>query len=273
MGPLFLTENLFNVRQFPSHLLSAQTQADNHEVWRVANSRRTLRDYWSPTATSGWVKVVCNRPRTADTLFIDRNSNLAGRTVTLTVGDGPGTALTVFTATVPSQTYARSSITSPNGVRTEEGAWIKKFDYAIGTQWRITVSGGTGNPQVGGVWLGKAFTPTNKPALPWSDEPRELLFTETLSPAAWSASSRKAQRKRPSVSFRVQDDTEYAKARYHLGDLLYRGFVSVYVPDTDYAERAIVAAAPSGVLDMPYSNEWPGRVASVELVEHQPRPQ
>lgn len=89
-----LSENFYNLRQFPNHTLSTKeggstpTPANGqsgYEVHRVANARRHSRDYYTPTAanSNADLDVTCDRVRAADMLVLDRNSNLAGETVRL----------------------------------------------------------------------------------------------------------------------------------------------------------------------------------------------
>ncbi|MCH8187801.1 MAG: hypothetical protein IIB66_03705, partial [Proteobacteria bacterium] len=86
--PLFLAENFFSVAMFPGHVVtSANAAAPGQEVFRVGTARRSVLNGFRNADPSLLLvaQVELDRIREADTLVIDRNSDVIGRDLQLEV--------------------------------------------------------------------------------------------------------------------------------------------------------------------------------------------
>lgn len=273
--PRYLVENFFNGVMFPSHSFTANESTTGHESWRVGTARRANRNHWTPSTPNqqAYVGVLCNRPRFADMLVIDRNCNLAGKTVRLRFSnDGFASYGEILAAVLPTQTIYGSRL-GTQGVRTDEGAWVFRFTGQIATEWRLYVDAmGAGlKPQVGGLYLGQSWSPVWTPENPWDDEARELRFQEVLTPSLWAGSNRKGSRRVAGPWQHVLDsDAEYQSARYHFHGLYWRGHHMWAVPDQDFTERAFLVYAQPGTYGAAYPADFPQRILVLSGVEHQP---
>ena len=276
-GPRFLVDNIWNLQQYPDHVLTAEEETAGNEVWRVGSGRRVgggvLRNYWTPTTANSdsWIECKCDRTRAADMLVIDRSHNLAGKTVKLEISDDNYTTTTeVFSVVLPTNVYSNSRLSDTPGVKTTEGAFIISFPFHVALYWRVFSSamGASLKPQIPGCYLGKSFAPTNAPSRPWDEEPSKLVYDTIVSSALWTSSSRKAERRESTVSMFMASDVEEDRARYYFRAL--RRSLVWYVPDTDRAERAWLAEAPPGVDSQVFPTNYARRVITVAMVEHQP---
>lgn len=274
-APRYLVENFFNGVMFPAHSFTANESTTGHESWRVGTSRRANRNYWTPSTPNqqAYVGVLCNRPRYADMLVIDRNCNLTGVTVRLRFSnDGFATYGEVIASALPSQAIYGSRLHAA-GIRTDEGAFVFRFTGQVATEWRVYVDAmGTGlKPQIGGLYLGQSWAPVWTPENPWDDESRELRFTEVLSTSLWSGSNRKGTRRVFGPWNHVLDsDAEYQQVRYHMHQHYFKGRHMWVVPDQDQAERAFLAYAPPGTYGAAYPADFPQRILVLSGAEHQP---
>ena len=270
-----LSENFFNVRQFPSHTINSRNQADGYEVYRVANARRHTNNYYTGTtdAQQAYIQASCDRVRAADMLVIDRNSNLSGATVRVRASNtilDHTTAATRYeevSFTVPANTYAGNYLSAGHPVRTDEGAIVYRFAPMAGKFWSVFIDsmGSNTRQQVGGLWLGKSWSPEITP-MPWDDEPRWLEVNEFRrgSPSEYSRTGRQAQ-----LVCMLRDDTEWMAARWYIHSLFWKGHSMWYVPDLANAERTWLAYAPSGEYSAPYQGRR-GRDLALTMVEYQP---
>lgn len=278
-GPRFLCENFFNRDQFTGHTLTAEEETAGNEAWRVGTGRRvggSIRNYWTPTTANSdtWIECKCDRARAFDTLIIDRQHNLDGKTVKLEISDDNFTTTTeVLSVTMPSNVYANSRMSDTPGVKTTEGAWVISFPFHVSLYQRVFISAmGAGlKPQIPGLYLGQGFSPTHRPPRPWDDEPTNLVYDQIVSDVLWTASSRKAKRRQASVTMKMDSDAEADRARYHFRSLYQAGDLMWYVPDTDNAERAWLAVSPPSVDSQAFTTDYARRVVSVAMVELDPK--
>lgn len=275
--PRFLSDNLFSTRQFPDHTVTASEEASGQQAERVATGRRGLLDYWTPTSTNtaAWVEVACDRLRAADMLALDRNHNLAGETVRLQVSaDDFTTYREVFSLTLPSYAGDGSTLDSTYGARTEEGAWLIRFEPEAGTYWRLYVDAmGTGlKPEVGGLWLGLSWQPGEYPERPHSDSTAELVYEERRSDAAWVGTNQPAHPRTGDMGVLLTDAWEYDRARLTVEEHYHKRRRPMWiVPDDEQAERAFLAVPPRGAFGFRLeSSGWAWRQARVPYVEHEP---
>ncbi len=161
-APLILSENLFSVQQFPSHVISATEEPSGNEAQNVADGRRESTSWTMTTAnTDGAVKTACDRVRGANVLIIDRNDNLPGYPIKLQVSQDD------FTTTEDAVDITLPSASSPlpldnaTGVRLEDGSWAILFDFRAAAYWRVFVPqmGAGLKPVITGLYLGLAYEP------------------------------------------------------------------------------------------------------------------
>ena len=267
-----LTENFFNIHQFPDHTITASTYQAGNEPWRVGTSRRSARNAWiSPTTGEQTLTVECDQVRAADTLVLDRGHNGVSVKIQYTSSTASGFT-TLENVTIPTATYTNSKISDTPGVRTAEGAWLYRFATSVNmpaaTHWRLAVSSSASGPKVVGAYLGLSFAAT---ALrPYDDEVIQTQRAEVASPEFWSAASRVATRRTGSIVSNLTD-LQGDQARYHVGDLFWRGEYGWIVPSDTQADRAVLGFAPSGTRGMPYADARL-RTLNLDWSEHQPKP-
>ncbi len=270
MSTYLLTDNLYNTRQYPSHTVTASGGAvTGYEVFRIANARRHARDYWTPSSSNTTVNidVACDRVRAANMLVIDRNSGLSGATVTVTSSQQSSYATSEdISFTVPASVYRANTLRPGHPVKTQEGAIILTFNLSAGKYWRVTVAAmGAGiKPTIGGLWLGRSYTPTIVP-LPWDDETRYLERQDVRlgMPGAFSDTGRSAD-----LRIMVKNDAEWETARRSMLQF-WSGTPLWYVADSDYGENSWLGYAPPTSFGAPYTNRT-GRDLTISLSELQP---
>jgi hypothetical protein len=272
-NPMILAENFFNPIQYPGHVVAGNEAATGHEAFRVGNNRRSIYDYWVPTTSNNaaYVQVTCDRVRAATCLVIDRGHNLAGKVISLTCSnDNFTTTETVFSITMPSAT-APGSVDDPSGIRTEEGAWLKRFPLRSAKYWRVNVAAmGSGlKPQIVGLYLGLAYAPPI-PRFPWEEESDELVGDESMSDAGWIGTGRVANRRVGSLPLFLESESDYDFAR-----LWFHGFYRLRSPiwmtvDDAQADRAVCAVRPKNVMGWRINDTWTTtRQAQVDWIEHE----
>lgn len=271
--PVLFAENLFSVTQFPRRILTASSEKPGSEAWRVATGRRSRVDRWVANApnTDAWVAVDCVNARAADMLAIDRDHNLAGVQVRLQ-GSADGAAWTdVFAAVVPAVVTEPAALGAAAGVRTHEGAWLKRFARATWRHWRVLVPAmGAGlAPSIIGIWLGSSWALSQYFDLPWDDERRLLQADELVSDAGWTGTARLSNPRVGQAVIKLGSAAEYELARYHLHQLFWRRRPMWIVHDHDQAERAVLAATRLGEQGLQEAPGWGYRQGAITWVEHE----
>jgi hypothetical protein len=276
--PRFLVENFFNEFQFDGHTLVQTSQETHYESWNVADGRRDVYDYWTPTQynTEVYIGVECDQAREADMIVIDRVHNLSGETITLKYDEVQAfsSPTTVFTLTVPSTVVTGDDLTATPGVLTEEGAWAFAFTAATKQYWRLYISamGAGERPYIGGLWLGKSFTPTLYLDLPFEENMNESFREEIVSDTAWIGSTRTAKRRVGTLHLKCAEN-EFVTARYHFDTLFQRPHAMWIVFDQDGAETAVCALPKAGVTGFAQRRGWNWKQASLPWFETEPLPQ
>ena len=273
---LILSENLFNTRAFPLHVLDANQEAAGREVERISSGRRQKsQNHWTPSSENAeaWVESTYNRVRVANTVFLDRGHNLKGKVIRFRFSaDDFVTYDEVGPITIPTQAALGSRLASQPGVLTEEGAWGWRFGNRAGKAVRVVFDAmGAGlRPEVVGLYLGYGFRSTNPLVKPYGPDLRELDYPIIKSPTAWVGAGEVSQRRRTVLNVRLEA-TEYFAARYHFGKMLMRGRPSWIVHDDEQAELAYLGRAEpqlAGFAIQKGSSEWEG---SFDVPEHEPR--
>jgi hypothetical protein len=270
--PVFLVENLYSTIQFPSHTVTANTEATNQEVELLADGRRSDTDYWAPTTENvdAWAKVNCDRVRLVDMVAIDRGHNLAGKTVALAYSnDDFATAGTdVLSITFPSVSVP-GDLDDATGVVTEEGAWVKRFDAVAAKDFRLYVTAAASYiPQVVGLWLGKSYSPAHI-NFPLQDEDTELIQATVESDYGWAGTSEGAERRFGTIRYLHPSLDDYDDGlRYHLGHFK-KGRPMWMVFAEEEAQRAVLARR--GGVSSVYTEQHVYRETSIPWVEWEPK--
>lgn len=277
--PFFLVENLLSTVQFPTHVLSASSEAAGAAVWRVADGRRSQRDRWTPGATNveAWLRIACaqrGQPKAADVLVLDRGHNLGGRRIILEVSnDGFATTIPVLDVVVPATSTRASSVDRAAGAATPEGAWLKRFPAVTASDWRIRIPAmGVGlRPEIVGLWLGESWQPRLLFDLPWSDSTRQLTFQSVESDAGWTGRGPAARPRTGEIGLKLQTEDEYQLAERHVEAGFWALRPMWIVHDSAAAERAVLAVPPAGRYGFGRQSGWSYKQAQLAWVEHEPK--
>ena len=272
--PLFLAENFYNVSQFPAHtIVSAFATAPDQEAFRVGTARRSILNGTrnaDPT-NSLIVDVTADRIREADIIVFDRNSDIAGKTVTLDVSSEVGVFDTrVFVETMPTDVVLGSSLNDPaHMIRTNEGAWLLKFPAVAGLYWRVAVTPlASDSGRLGGVYLGKSFSPTHGGRLPFDDEETWLDFGVVRRGVP---DNDVRFGRTGAFSMMMSGEAEWNEARRTFRELFGKGHPMWIAPDSDKAERTWFGYNAPGSVGAAFSERPQGRSVVIRADEYDPR--
>lgn len=284
MAILVCSENFMSAGiggQFPNHVISAEEEPAGYEAWRVGDGRRsrTPPDYATASTANStwWLRCVFDRVRAFDTIAIDRGHNLAGKTFelrsTLDATDFTGSYETPFDITMPSVTMPNLHIDNGTGVRTEEGAWLKRFPVRTGkaVELYIDAMGAGLKPEIVGLWVGLAVELRSR--WPWDDDSSELVGIRMESESGWIGRGRRTRRRRGEIVTKLQTFEQYDELiRYHIASLFADGTPMWIVPDIAQAEKAVLAVHGADVFTMPETtdNLWRGDMP-ISWVEYCPK--
>ena len=278
MNPVMAVENFCSAGvgwQFPDHTITANEEATGSEVERVADGRRGAADKWTPTTanSAAYVNVACDRTRAANFIALDRGHNLAGYDLELRGSQQSAftTYETVLDITLPSATAA-GNIDDALGVRTEEGAWFKRFDLNTYQYWRVHIPamGASLKPEIVGLWLGLCYAPDYFDK-PWGEDGAELIHQETQSPSGWAGRGVANKQRSGVVQLSLSTFEEYDhEARYHVQGLYGEGFPMWIAFDETQADRAVLAELPLGRLAFSLTGTWGYRSAAIPWREREP---
>lgn len=271
---LLAVENLFSVTQFPNHTVAAEEEASGYEAFRVANGRRSASDYWTPTTANSdtWIKVTCDTVRGANFVALDRGHNLAGYTVRIDVSDDDFTTYqTAFSGVLPAAA-APGSVDDATGVRTDEGAWLKRFDLRTGRYWRLFVPamGASLKPQVIGLWVGLAWQPERGLTLPVAPTAGDVVAQLIESAHGWQGRGRVTPRASGSLLYRAASEIEADLVEYHV-----EGHFGAYRPlwlihDVRRSDRARLVVRTTDRLGGEYLEDWTDKPTyRIGYVEHE----
>ena len=270
--PLFLSENFYSTQQFPNHVLtSLNPTAPNQQVFRVGTARRSILNGFRNADPSLQLRMdlTCDRIREADTLILDRNADLLGREFQLQVSsDGFATVqVVIFEAALTNDVVLGSSLNDEtHEIVTSEGARIWKFDSTAGLFWQIKVNALAGDSgRLGGVYLGKSFTPTHGGRMPFDDEDTWTDFGEV-------------RRGVPDNDIRfgrtgafglmMSGEAEWNAARRSFRELFGKGFPMWIAPDSDMAERTWLGYNAPGSMAATFSERPQGRTVVIRADEY-----
>jgi hypothetical protein len=157
----------------------------------------------------------------------------------------------------------------------EEDAWVKTFSVDAWHDWRLTSKAmGAGIvPQLGGVWLGKAWQPSEYVLdFPLDDEAFDIAFEETLSPQGWAGRTAPARGRRGTLHVTFPSEADYDLVRYQVLGLYARGFPAWLCLLRDQRpERTLLVRCPAGALAFARTGGIL-RTLDIPFVEEQPAP-
>lgn len=281
--PVFLVRNLFSTRVYPLHVLAASAASGAGEIAggeliRAADACRDPFDFWTNETANTEVrgKVACDRSRSADMFVLDRGHNLAGKQVVLECSDddfaSPSQTQVVFDVVLPTVT-ATGDLDDALGVRTEEGAWVKRFPVRAARYWRVRIPamGASLKPQVVGIWLDLSWSPALLDT-PTSPDAHRLGGQEATSQHGWTFRSGLWARREGEVSMRLTSSFDYDQARDTILHQFGLNRPMWIVHDEEQADRALLALPVLGTLEVEQkSRGWFYGQARFSFVEHGPR--
>lgn len=274
-APFFFVENLFSIAQFPLHVVSGNEEPAGNEAFRVADGRRSPLDAWTSITlnAAAYVQAVCDRPRAANMVGLDRGHNLGGVEVQLQCSDdGFATIQTVADIVIP----AASAPGSPDdafGVVTEEGAWLCRFPARASYAWRFNVPamGAGKKPKIVGLWCGLSYAPDYF-QLPAGPGQGQLLGTESVSDAGYVGRGVVVYRRESTIGLQLPSLFDYDDlARYHIeGHYAGAGRPMWVCFDDAQADRAFLAIPPLGKHGFARQPRWFYPSVELPYMEHEP---
>lgn len=277
--PAILVDNLLNPRIYPSHTLSASSTAAGTHVLNLSRGSRVKGvnvGGWFASAlnTLAWFSASFNRPRGFDLLFIDRDHNLDGQSISVQVSDdGFATYTEVGPKTVPTTTLPYAALYDGDIIRTDEGALLWYLGDQSGHEVRVVIAamGADLRPELAGAMIGQSFAPGHAQIKPQGHGRPNLIRDVTRSAQAQSTSAEVGRFDEGTLKLRAETWFEYAVARYHFEDLYSGGRAMVLMHADEEAERAKLVIHPGGprvYFETPENQFYPE--ISVEYEETEP---
>jgi hypothetical protein len=263
--------NLFSRIIYPNHTVVADEEASGHEAFRIATGRRSLyTNYWESITANAQrtITLTADRVRTANLFALDRGHSLAGKEVILECSDDNFTTTqTVFDIVLPVST-APGSLDDALGVRTEEGAWLKRFPSRAAKYWRLRIPAlGAGlKPKIVGAHLSLSFG--FDPYRPTAPDADELYVEESVSDAGWRGSSAPSTIRADTLKLQFATLFDYDTARDAFQHFLERR-PTWYVPDDSQAQNACCIIRPAGQHGFSRDPDWFYHRANIPFLEHE----
>lgn len=279
--PVFLADNLFNVRTYPGHSLVASTTATGTDILNLSSGRRVRGlSGWSASAlnTEATLRAECNRLRAANLLFVDRDHNLdAAGTPQLGIrisNDDFATSSELGPWDIPANPVPHSSLYEDGLIRTHEGALLAWFELDVGWEWEVFVPAmGAGvRPELAGLMLGKLWTTVHQQQQPASlgSGQVDLLYDVRRSPQAQAAAGEIGALVRDEIDLQLENYDEYLEGVYPIADLYFHRKAMVIIPDDEQAENAILAVAPPGRHGFRVDPDWGWPQVTIPYEETEP---
>ncbi len=277
--PLFLVDNLFDGgfpgSQYPGHVITAEEEATDHEVWRLANGRRSPSDYWTPTTNNSdtWAEAKGDRVRGADMVVIDAGHNLAGKTVKIEGSDDNFTTIdTIHDDVIPSVS-SPGNIDNVTGIVTEEGVWLRRFPLRGHLYYRVFIPamGADLKPQIIGLWVGLSWE-TEDAWPPVAENQIELVGNEFVTPDLWRGRTGLGIGRTDVMTLKLPSFFAYDQARFNIEGLFATNNPTWIIYNTDQADRAVVAVPRLGRIGFRFSGgtDWGYQQIALDWVEHEP---
>lgn len=252
-SPVLLVDNFFNPRipGYSGHTFSAAENST--DVPLVGAGRRSTYDAYNSltTNTDAWLKTRNGVPRAADMVVVERGHNQAGKTVKVQCCDDdfvstPQDAVNTITPT----TAGAGDVDDALGVRTWEGAWLKRFNARSAYDWRYFVGAmGAGLVcTVPGLWLGLCWRPAYLDR-PLAAGATELVVEEMESDQGWLGRGRATKRRQGVLHFTFGTLFDAEQAVWHV-EQYAAGRRMWVISDDERCEDAFLAVMPKGVVGM-----------------------
>lgn len=279
--PRLFGRNFFSTRIYPLHVLTPTAAAGAGEVAgnefaRIGNACQDPLDYWTTEQanTEARGKVTCDRQRAADMCAIGRGHNLSGKQVVLECSedDFVSPPQTVFDVVLPTVSAA-GALDDAFGVRTPDGAWLKKFPPRSATSWRLRIPAlGVGlAPRVVTAWLDLSWSPEHLD-LPTAPHAHELGAEETQTSFGWIGRAHPWARRRGHVSMRLASTFDYDLALEHIQYQFGLNRPMWIVHDDAEAQAAVLAVPVLGTIEIVRrSRQHFYPTVSFDWIEHEPR--
>lgn len=253
MGRMVLApDNVFSLRTYPSHTLDASSTLSGKDVSYLAAGRRirALTGWFADDLnTDAWVESIFDAPRAFDFVFVDRDHNLDGETLSVSISDDDfTTSTTVVSGTVPSAPTPNAKLFGQTIVRTNEGALLVWLGTQVAWGVRVEVAAmGTGlRPELAGLLVGKAFVADDPLVKPVDFGRHTLTHTVDRGPLAQDASGEIGRFRSGDLRYRVSSWFEYYEALYPIEELFLARKPTVLVLDDERAELAAFVRASPG---------------------------
>lgn len=253
MRPVILSDNVFNQRIYPGHLLTASSTASEKSVGALASGRRIRRlGGWAAATPNSEASVTStfDQLRAFDLLWSDRDHNLASQSLGVRISDdGFTTYQTIGPKTVPSAPTPMSALFDGEIVMTDEGALLWWLDLQVGhaVQVFIPAMGAGLVPELAGLAVGLSFRPARAPQKPDVFGKTNLTHSQSRSESAQDASGELGAYRSQDLVLLMDSWDEYLTALYPLQELfIKRRKPTVVIPDDEQAERAALTMAPPG---------------------------
>lgn len=270
--PWFLTDDLFDITQYPLHTVTAEEEPAGGEAHRFSAGRRDQLAQASTANSDWWIKSAFGTVRAFDACALWVH-NLAGKTLRIECSDDDFTTTqTIFNAALPSSPGA-GDIDDQYGVLCENGMWLKRFSVRTANAVRIySVAMGAGlKPAINGkLGLSLSLNQYDKPYIP-SDA--ELVVKEETNESGWIGRGPRRLRRNGSIQIKTRTDYEYDQFRYHFEQRFLGGSSMVIAHDKTQAERAVMAVTTGRTSGFRAPGmEWPDsfRVGEFDWVQSDP---
>ena len=256
-APCLLVDNYFSSRIYSGHTLSALENSSDAPL--VGAARRSTYDaYQSATPNAdAWVKSRNAVTRYADMVVVERGHNQGGKTVKVQCSDDDFAtpAQEPFTGITPTAA-GTGSLDDALGVRTWEGAWLKRFSPRAAYDWRYFVPAmGAGlKPLVPGLWIGLSWRPGYADR-PFAPGVTELIVEEMHSDRGWLGRGKATPRRTGVLHFSFGTMLDAEAADWHVQQIA-RGRAFWIIPDDERADLAFLAVLPKGNVGMVLEPRW-----------------
>lgn len=263
--PVILADNLFSLRSYPDHTLAASSTATGKSVEYLAAGRRIrdLTGWFASTLNSdAYVESTFDELRAFNLLFVDRDHNLAGETLSVAISDdGFTTETSLGSTTVPSVPTPMRDLFDGEIVYTNEGALLWWFGLYSSWAVRVEVAAmGAGlRPEIAGLSVGRAYVPTHAAQKPYDWGRYTLTHAMSRGALAQDSSGELGRYRSQILRLRMATWGEFAEATYPIEEQYLRRRPTVILPDSSRAEEAVYAKAPPGEggFSIPESGYYP----------------
>ncbi len=276
----FCADNLLDtIGQYTGHTLTAEEEAENHEVDRIANHRRSADDHWAPTTSNSvtYVRCVFDRLRAFNFVALDRGHNYGGLALeiktTIAATDFSGAHTVVSDVVVPTVS-APAGLHAGGWVHTREGADLLLLDTpaaGMAVEFAFDDMGAGLKPQMVGMQAGLGVTVERDEELPTTDRTVTLSYVERMSASGWIGRGRRSRVRAGAIRYNTPHAYEYELTALALTMDLYSDGYPMWIAhdEAGRGDLAFLAAMPPGALDWGFSSSTGWRAATIPFREHQ----